>query len=178
MSATGFGTSPTVAENVRKVEAARLALTARARSGANWFLWIAGLSIINSVLVRTGSHTQFIVGLGASQAADGIGQVMAKQGNAPAGAVFSAVVSVFMVAIFVLFGIFARRRARWAFYVGMIVYAVDALIFLLVRDMLGLGFHALVLYFLYKGLVAGNQLEKLEAALAAPALNTGPPPIG
>ncbi len=179
MSTTGFGTSPAPAEDQKqRIQAARLALTARARSGANWFLWIAGLSIINSVLMRTGSHTQFIVGLGTNQVADGVGQMMAKQGNAAAGAVFSAIVSVFMVAIFVLFGIFARKGAKWAFYVGMTVYALDALLFVLAKDVLGLGFHALVLYFLYRGLAANGQLEKLKAALAAPVINTGPPPIG
>ncbi len=178
MSTIVFDGATATAAGPKEIEAARLAITARARSGANWFFWIAGLSIINSVLLRTGAKMQFIVGLGTTQLADGIGQAMKDQGAAAAGAVFSAVVSAFMVALFVIFGAYARKRAKWAFYVGMGIYAVDALLFLWVKDFLGIGFHAFVLYCLYKGLVANGELQKLELSLSPMAVQTGPAPIG
>ena len=45
----------------------------------------------------------------------------------------------------------------------MLLYALDGLIFLWVQDWLSLGFHAFVLYGLYRGLDAGRRLEKLKA---------------
>ncbi len=33
------------------------------KSGANWFVWIAGLSVVNSIVGMSGGHLHFIVGL-------------------------------------------------------------------------------------------------------------------
>ena len=33
-------------------------------SGASWFWWIAGLSLVNSIMTHSGSDTGFIIGLG------------------------------------------------------------------------------------------------------------------
>ena len=41
-------------------------------SGANWFYWIAGLSLVNTILLYTGSEWVFVVGLGVTQLIDGI----------------------------------------------------------------------------------------------------------
>ncbi len=51
-----------------------------------------------------------------------------------------------------------------ALMTGMFLYAGDGLIFLLVKDWLGLGFHLFVLWQLYRGLSALN--ESGEAKLA------------
>jgi hypothetical protein len=37
--------------------------TPAARSGARWFWWIAGLSLVNIVLAQSGSDTNFVIGL-------------------------------------------------------------------------------------------------------------------
>ncbi len=44
------------------------------RSGANWFIWIAGLSLVNSVLFAVGSNWAFFLGLGATQFVDAFGK--------------------------------------------------------------------------------------------------------
>ena len=36
-------------------------------SGANWFFWIAGLSLVNSLIILFSGEWSFIVGLGATQ---------------------------------------------------------------------------------------------------------------
>src|SRR5574340_77246 len=46
-------------------------LMARHLNGANWFYWIAGLSVVNSVIVLFGGAWYFLVGLGATQFVDG-----------------------------------------------------------------------------------------------------------
>ena len=42
----------------------KVKLEKRFRTGANGFYWIAGLSVINSILWLRGSQTTFLMGLG------------------------------------------------------------------------------------------------------------------
>jgi len=53
-------------------------LHGRALSGANWFFWIAALSIVNSVIFLSGADLAFVVGLGVTQIANGIMMVIAE----------------------------------------------------------------------------------------------------
>src|SRR5438477_10996020 len=43
-----------------------------ARSGANWFYWIAALSLLNSIIFFTGSNFSFFVGLGLTPLIDAL----------------------------------------------------------------------------------------------------------
>lgn len=112
------------------------------RSAARWFWWIAGLSLVNAVMFFSGSDTSFVVGLAMTTVAS---------------VVFKSVplVAWVLVAVTVGFyfamGHFAQQRRLWAFYLGLAVYAVDALICLAVQDWMSAGFHALAGYFIYKG---------------------------
>ncbi len=45
---------------------------AAVKSGANWFVWIAILSIINSVIVTMNGNLNFIIGLGITQIVDAL----------------------------------------------------------------------------------------------------------
>jgi hypothetical protein len=125
------------------------ALLAQLKGGASWFYWIAGLSIINSIAALSGSGWGFIVGLGVTQIFDAIARDMA--GGAKSVAL---VLDLLAGGIFILFGVFAHKRHTWSFVVGMILYALDGLLFLLVGDWLGLGFHGFVLFCLFRGLQA------------------------
>src|SRR5207245_2159091 len=42
------------------------------KSGANWFVWIAGLSVVNSIVGMSGGHLHFIFGLGITQIVDAL----------------------------------------------------------------------------------------------------------
>jgi hypothetical protein len=64
------------------------------------------------------------------------------------------VVSLFISGVFVIFGYFSRTRMIGVYITGMILYALDGLIFFLVSDWLSIGFHIFVLYSLYGGLKA------------------------
>ena len=51
----------------QEAEFARLmGLDARVKLGANWFYWIAALSVVNSIIVMAQGDWSFIVGLGVS----------------------------------------------------------------------------------------------------------------
>jgi hypothetical protein len=58
---------------------------------------------------------------------------------------------------------FAREGQQWAFLTGMVLYALDGLIFLGFGLMLDFGFHVFALYSMYKGLSALNALNKLNS---------------
>ena len=126
------------------------------RSGASWFYWIAGLSLINSIMALSGKGWGFILGLGMTQVIDGAASNLGSN-----GLVVAIVLDVLVAGLFVLFGVFANRGHLWSFIVGMIFYAADGLIFLIAQDWLGLGFHAFVLFCLFGGLRAARQLKPL-----------------
>ena len=148
------------------VLAAKLKLESQFTGGANWFFWIAGLSLINSFVLLSGGKWSFIVGLGITQVTDSI--VMATKSGA-IGTVVALALDVFISGIVIIFGVLARKKYGWAFIVGMILYALDGLLFLVMQDWLSIGFHAFALLGLYGGLKASNQLKQLQNSAMNPA---------
>lgn len=132
-----------------------------AKRGANWFYWIAGLSIINSVIMANGSNTHFVVGLGITEVFDAAGRGL----HGP-GQMVALGFSLAIAGVFVLFGYFANKMQQWSFLAGMLLYALDALLLMSVSDFLSVGFHALVLFFLFKGLTASRNFAALKPANA------------
>ncbi len=145
-------------------------LQKRTQSGANWFFWIAGLSLINTFAAAMGSNMRFIVGLGITQIVDALVAQAGKPGS-PAALAFDFVAAGVVVA----FGLLCRKGREWAFIVGMILYALDGLLFLLAKDVLSIGFHLFALYMIYKGLKAAEALRKLQPATALSAGGSAPP---
>ena len=45
---------------------------AQLKNGANWFYWIAGLSLVNSAIFAFGGHVSFIAGLAYTQIIDAV----------------------------------------------------------------------------------------------------------
>ena len=125
----------------------------RLKSGASWFYWIAGLSLINSIIALLDWEWGFILGLGLTQI---FGYVGAQLGVV--GAVLALLLSLMVTGAFIAFGIYAQKGQLWAFIVGMVLYAGDTLLFLLGLDWFGLGFHVLALVFLFRGLLACQRL--------------------
>ena len=134
-------------------------ISARVSSGAKWFYWIAGLSLINSVIALFGGNLHFVVGLGITSVVD----VIAKQ-TGSAGSVLDLIINGFVAGVFVLFGSFALKGQKWAFLTGMALYALDGLLLLTVMDIFGVAFHAYALFAIYRGFAAVNQVQA-----AAPA---------
>lgn len=136
--------------------------------GANWFYWIAGLSVVNSIAALAGVGGVFVIGLGITQVIDAIVLEFGQDAGMK-GKVIAFAFDLMIAAVVVLFGYLAKRRLRWAFLVGMILYALDGLLFVLVMDVFGLAFHAFALIGIYGGLKACGRLKgskKKEAGLA------------
>jgi hypothetical protein len=133
--------------------ATREALERQRRNGALWFYWVAGLSLVNSVVALTGQQWRFIMGLGITQLADALA---ARTGH---GGVTVALTDAALIGAFVLLGRFALRGRLLAFGVGVAFYALDGLIFLAVRDWVGVAFHVFVLVMTVRGLDAARRLS-------------------
>ena len=118
------------------------------------FYWIAGLSILNSLVQLVGGSWYFFIGLGITQLIDGIAKGIAQGAGGRAATIIPIIAFVFdlwIAVVFIAFGIFARKQKKWAFIVGMTLYALDGLIFLIVPDFLSIGFHIFILFGLYTG---------------------------
>jgi hypothetical protein len=130
------------------------------KSGANWFFWIAGLSLINSIILLSGGQWNFIVGLGITQIIDSFG--LAASGEAGgAGKIVVFIFDLMVAGVFILFGVLARKGYGGAFIVGMIVYALDGMLFLLVKDFLSIGFHIFIMFLIFSGYGAYKKLKSM-----------------
>ncbi|MES3025834.1 MAG: hypothetical protein V4857_30005 [Pseudomonadota bacterium] len=115
------------------------------QSAARWFWWIAGLSLVNTVMAMSGSHGGFVMGLGFTALVDGL---LADQ--KVIGLAFNAAV----IGFFVFLGLQGVRGKLWAFWVGIALYTLDALIYLMVEDWMPVAFHGLAIFFLVTGAIA------------------------
>ncbi len=129
------------------------AAAGQAKSGGSWFYWVAGLSLINSIVAFTGSDWRFIIGLGITQVLDALGGEISSGGK-----VVALSLNVIVAGVFVLFGVLASKGHSWAFIVGMVLFGLDGMIFVLVQDWIGVAFHVFVLYCLFRGLQASRRL--------------------
>jgi hypothetical protein len=134
---------------------------------ASWFVMIAALSMVNSILAMSGASVRFIFGLGLSQIVD----ALAHQAGSP-GYVLDLIINGIIAGVFVLFWNFARKGQKWAWYVGMAVYVVDGVLLLLFKDYLAIAFHAYALYRMSSGLKLLPILERLDRQAATGAIST------
>ena len=151
---TGGSPSPVVIE--QKLRAEQIV-----KNGAGWFLAIAGLSILNSVLNMSGAQFHFIFGLGITEIVDVIGRQSGSTGSA-----LGLVVNLFIAGFFLWFWHFGRKGEKWAFLTGMALYVMDGLLLIPFRDLLGLAFHAYALYRIYRGMQGIPILLELQRRLA------------
>ena len=132
------------------IDEARKALESQRRNGAQWFYWVAALSLINCVVALTGAQWRFILGLGVTQ--------VVQELSPGAAAVTAGLVSLAVIGLFAFIGYQAVKGRGWAFITGMALYALDGAIFLLVQDWVGVGFHAFALVMIGRGYAASREL--------------------
>lgn len=161
MATGGFGSTGTTSDPTAALVEQKLRAEQVVKNGAGWFLAIAGLSILNSVLTMSGTSFHFIFGLGTTEIVDAIGRQSGTTGSA-----LSLIVNLFIAGVFLLFWNFARKGEKWAFLTGMALYAIDGLILLPFKDFLGLAFHAYALFRIYNGMKGVPVLESLRQRMA------------
>jgi len=117
--------------------------------GARWFWFIAGFTAVNTVLDLSHSNTNFVVGLGFTLLA-----------NAMLAAGLALAVNVLLIGFFAFVGLQAKQGQAWAFILGTVVYAADALVYVKAEDWLPVGIHALALFYIVSGFLALQSARK------------------
>jgi len=185
---TSTTSPPTPDELVRGRTVQRL--TRQMLGGANWFFWIAGLSMLNSILGLLQIDLGFTLGLWATQFFDAWGM---KVGGP--GPVIAMTFDVTVVGLLMVVGILARQSQGWIFVLGLGLYLLDAMLLLgwavpvlrqgatpeelgpIVFSSAG---HLYALYRLFQGWQACQAIDMLaQAAQNKPAMHevvTPPPP--
>jgi len=123
--------------------------------GADWFLWIAILSLINSLIVFYYQTPNTPLALGITRWLDGT-----TSGFNASMTTGGLVTNLFVAAVLVVFGLLARRGSDIAFVVGIFLYIIDAMLVIGLRDFFGFGVHLIALFFLVKGLLASRHIRE------------------
>ena len=132
----------------------------RMRRGAGWFLTIAVLSGINSVLQVVDAKIRFIFGLGITQVVDAAGKNAGQNGMF----VTLAVDGLFLLML-ILCWKWAKAGSQGAFLAGMIAYALDGVLLLYFSVWLDAAVHAYALYMMWQGFAAARELAQLQQAV-------------
>ncbi len=124
-------------------------------SGANWFYWLAILSVINSLIVYFLGIRNLPFAFGVTQWFDGT--------SAPFNPVFhtsSLIIDILIAAGFACFGLVSRKRNDVLYILGIFLYVVDALLSLGLKEFYGFAFHFLGIFYLCKGLLASRHYKE------------------
>ena len=134
-------------------------ITSEVKNGANWFYWIAALSLINSAIFAFGGDVNFIAGLAVTLVVDGIAEASVAEGGPAAITAVAIVIDLIFAALFALFGYYANKAVSWAFIAGIAVYVLDAVLYLVLDSFIGFGFHVFALIFIVRGFLASRRLQ-------------------
>jgi hypothetical protein len=153
--------------NYDNYDSARYAeLNQRYASGANWFYWIAGLTIITSLIAFFGGGLRFLFSLGITQIIDGVGEAISLEVSG-AAKIVALVLDLLVTGLFVGLGWLANRKMLGAYIFGMVAFMLDGLLSLLVADWLSVLAHGFVIFYLIRGFIAGRDLAVLEKSTSS-----------
>jgi hypothetical protein len=143
----------------------RFQLLQRRATGGAWFYWIGGASILNSVLNAAGTQWGLAVGLGVTYLIDEVAKELSSTLRTP---IYAFIIDIALAGAFLLIGRAARRGNLGWYAVGIGLYLLDGLLFVVVQDFLGTAVHAIGIYGLISGWRAARSLKQVDAP--APAL--------
>lgn len=146
----GLNVSDNEVETVEDKVRREFIVSRRVKSSANWFYWIAGLSLINTFIVLTNGSINFVVGLGLTQVVDGFAYYFSNT-LGTISIVIGVMIDILISSFFVLLGFKSGKGIKWSFIVGMVLYSLDGLIFLYLKDFVAIGFHIFALYNIFVG---------------------------
>lgn len=132
------------------------------KASANWFDWIAALSVVNSLISLVGGGIRFVVGLGITTIVDGFAQQGGKNGP-----VVGLIITMMAAGMFWGLGRASKEGRKWALILGMALYALDGALILLWHDWLSIAFHAYALFRLYRAFGAMDEMEATRQTAAS-----------
>jgi hypothetical protein len=125
----------------------REGLEKKHHSGSGWFNTIAILSLINTVVVFAKIDIMFPVGLGTSIVAAAFVNYVPEDPGVNITIVRMIgfaflLISFVIIGLFFLFRVKAKKGKQWAYITGLVIYLIDAIICLSLKDWISAGFHA------------------------------------
>jgi len=172
MSTPGLGFSTQAPSDPQAVYRARVETAkARIKASANWFDWIAALSVVNAVIALSNSNWHFLLGLGVTDVVN----YLARQSGSGQAQVIGLVATLAVAGIFWLMGRFAKQGQHWALIVGMILYALDGALLLLGQDWLSAAFHVYALFMVSRTFGAIKEFETAKHEAEAHGVFLGVP---
>jgi hypothetical protein len=143
----------------------RFPVILRMRRGGGWFLTIAVLSGVNSLLQIFDAKIRFIFGLGITQVVDAVAHRMGQGGT-----MVIVVVDGLFIVMLILCSRWAKAGSQGAFLGGMMAYALDGVLLLVFSMWLDAAVHAYALWMIWQGYTASRELAQMEQA-AQPGLS-------
>lgn len=68
-----------------------------------------------------------------------------------------------VVVIFALIGYYANKAINAVFIGGMVIYAIDGIVWLLLGSLFAAGFHVFALVMIYRGFLASREVNRIKA---------------
>ena len=140
-----------------EIDPVKLELLSQRSSGAGWFNTVALLAIINSALTFMEANLRFIFGLGFADFAAAVAQASESSGMK----VVAIGITLSAAATFYWLGLKARKGVTWAFALGMVLYTLDGMLWVLAQQWLEVGCHAFAVWMMFKGMQANMTYKKL-----------------
>jgi len=129
-----------------------LAAGVAVKRGANWFYWIAGLSLVNTIVAITGGNFHFLLGLGITEVTDAF--------RSPEARMVGYFIDVLVLGFFLMCGYMAGKLHKWAFVMGMGFYALDAALTAMAQDWISFAFHIYAIICIWRGFAQVNAAKE------------------
>jgi hypothetical protein len=155
------------------------ALAQEAGKARSWFAFIAALSVVNTVLTLANVEWGFVIGLGVTQIVDAIIWGVRTEADPATATIITIVgllVNLFIIGLVMVVWWLSGRGSTRAYLVGMICYALDGLIFVVVGDWFGVAFHVFFLIGMWKGygMLRAFAAERARQAQVVPGAQVPP----
>ena len=133
--------------------------------GTSWFLWIGIISALNIIAVIFRQNVNFVSGLGINYGILGIMDGIRRASGIDLMSL-GCVLSFLVSGLFIWIWRKSKQQNKNYYLTGLIIYGLDTLFFLFLKQWYGLGFHVLALLGLYSGykalLTSISDLKKIE----------------
>lgn len=140
-----------------KMDAEEAKLNRQMKNGMNWFIWIALLSMVNSILYFFNANISFLAGLGATQLINEFVDMASTR-----SIIIGVGLNLLLVWLYILIAQFSKKW-NWVIVLGLIFYSIDSLLFLFVADWFSFLFHIVAIVGIIIGFRAKIKLLKLRA---------------
>lgn len=139
-------------------------------NASRWFFFISGISLLNVLGLFLNFSSALLAGFGANFYISGFSETFLPRLGIASELVPVIVfaVNLTLIGVFTYIGWLAYRRHLWAYNLGMLLYALDTLIYVRIWAWSGIILHLVGLFFLFGGRVSLIALRNLEKAGTLP----------